>query len=282
VRNCILVFMALVSCASAADKLTARQVIERIKAHVGVPWHAPTVDTFKAGDPDTVVTGIATSFTDSFDVLERAAAAGKNLIISHEPSFYNHEDKTDWLAGDPVFQQKLAFIRDHKMVVFRFHDHWHMRRPDGIVVGMIRELGWEKAQDAADPNVFTFPAITLDRFAAQIRDRLHDHAMRVVGYPNQKLTKIGFMEGAAGADRHIKMLERPDIDALVVGEAREWETVEYIRDAVAEGRKKGLIVLGHALSEEAGMDECARWLRTFVTEVPIEYMPAGEPFWQPK
>jgi len=257
-------------------------VIERIKANVGVPWQEQTVDTFKAGDPDTVVTGIATSFTDSFDVLQRAAASGKNLIISHEPSFYNHEDKTDWLADDPVFQQKIAFIRDHHMVVFRFHDHWHMRRPDGIVVGMVRELGWEKAQDAADPNVFVFPATTLDRLAAQMRDRLHDHAMRVVGDPNQKLTKIGFMEGAAGSDRHIKMLERPDIDALVVGEAREWETVEYVRDAVAEGRRKGLIVLGHLLSEEAGMDECARWLRTFVSEVPIEFMPAGEPFHQPK
>jgi hypothetical protein len=43
-----------------------------------------------------------------------------------------------------------------------------------------------------------------------------------------------------------------------------------------------LIVLGHVPSEEAGMKECARWLKTFVPEVPIEFVPSGEPFWTPK
>ena len=36
--------------------VTARQVIQRIQAHVGVQWKSDTVDTFKAGNPDTPVT----------------------------------------------------------------------------------------------------------------------------------------------------------------------------------------------------------------------------------
>src|SRR4051812_24144076 len=75
-------------------KFTAQTVIERIQKNVGVPWRAQTVDTFKAGDPQTAVTGIATTFMATYDVLQRAAAAGKNLVISHEPTFYNHEDQT--------------------------------------------------------------------------------------------------------------------------------------------------------------------------------------------
>ena len=55
--------------------------------------------------------------------------------------------------------------------------------------------------------------------------------------------------------------------------------MEYAQDAIAAGMKKALIVLGHAISEENGMSECARWLKTFVTEVPVEFVPAGEPFW---
>ena len=55
--------------------LTARQVIGRIQKNVGVPWRSETVDTFKAGDPDTPVTGIATTMMATYDVLERAAAA---------------------------------------------------------------------------------------------------------------------------------------------------------------------------------------------------------------
>jgi hypothetical protein len=30
------------------------------------------------------------------------------------------------------------------------------------------------------------------------------------------------------------------------------------------------------------MKECASWLKAFVPEVPVEYMPAGEPFWSPE
>src|SRR5947207_15292340 len=38
---------------------TAQEVIAAIQEHVGVPWKAETVDTFKAGNPETRVTGIA-------------------------------------------------------------------------------------------------------------------------------------------------------------------------------------------------------------------------------
>src|SRR5580658_9011249 len=91
----------------AGGGLTARQLIERVQAHVGVPWRGETVDTFKAGDPETRVTGIATTMMATYDVLMRSAAAGKNLIITHEPTFYTHLDKTDALEKDhdPVWAE---------------------------------------------------------------------------------------------------------------------------------------------------------------------------------
>jgi hypothetical protein len=55
-----------------------------------------------------------------------------------------------------------------------------------------------------------------------------------------------------------------------------------VLDAAAFGRNKGQIILGHAISEESGMEDCANWLRTFVTEVPIQFIPAREPYWSPK
>jgi NIF3 (NGG1p interacting factor 3) protein len=74
------------------DRLTARAVIERVQKNVGIPWRSETVDTFKAGNPDAAVTGIAVTMMATLDVLERAAASEKNLIITHEPTFYNHLD----------------------------------------------------------------------------------------------------------------------------------------------------------------------------------------------
>jgi hypothetical protein len=73
----------------------------------------------------------------------------------------------------------------------------------------------------------------------------------------------------------------PKVDVLLVFECREWEAAEYVRDAIAAGEKKALIQLPHEAGEESGMEECARWLTTFVSEVPIKFIASGDPFWIP-
>src|SRR5713101_6134235 len=81
VQACVLFLLAAVSigansAAAQGKPLTARDVIAQIRAHVGVPWQQETVDTFKAGNPDTEVKGIAVTMMATLDVLQRAAAAG--------------------------------------------------------------------------------------------------------------------------------------------------------------------------------------------------------------
>src|SRR4051812_11721600 len=102
--------------------LTAKDVIERIQKQVGVPWRAQTVDTIKAGSPDTIVKGIATTMGATFDVLRRASAANRNFIVVHEPTFYSgaeDEFHARQNPDDPLVKQKKAFIEDNKMVVWR-------------------------------------------------------------------------------------------------------------------------------------------------------------------
>jgi len=94
-----------------------------------------------------------------------------------------------------------------------------------------------------------------------------------------KITRIALSPGAAGMQREIGALENPNIQLLITGESREWETVEYAADAVSEKKNKALIVLGHIPSEQAGMEECTRWLKTFVSEVPVNFVPTAQPFW---
>jgi putative NIF3 family GTP cyclohydrolase 1 type 2 len=261
----------------------AREIIARIQEHVGVPWRSETVDTVKAGDPETPVTGIAVTMMATHDVLVRAAAAGRNLVITHEPTFYGHLDQPDDLekAGDPVLAAKRAFVAEHRLVVWRFHDHWHARSPDGIREGMVRALGWEKLARGDEPFLFTLPETSLERLAADLRQKLDVHVLRVVGDPELKVTKVALSPGAGGSLREIRALERDDVELLVLGETREWETVEYVADAVAQGRKKALVVLSHIPSEQAGMEECV-WLKGLVRDVPIDFLPARDPFWAPR
>jgi len=272
---------ASLAAAAAGGPLTAAQVIERIKKNVGVPWRAETVDNVIAGNPDTPVTGIATTMMSTLDVIERAAAAGKNLVITHEPTFYLHQDKTEPLVADATYQCKADFIRRHGMVVFRFHDHWHAHHPDGIALGMARELGWEANADPADLRLFTFPGTPLGRFAKEIAARLKIRTMRVVGDPSLEVRRAIASWGYVSQERGIELLARPDVDVLIGGETREWEVVEYAQDIIATGKKKALIVMGHVVSEQSGMKYCAEWLRSFVTEVPVEFVAAPEPFWSP-
>jgi putative NIF3 family GTP cyclohydrolase 1 type 2 len=277
----------LIACAPASaqqKRLTARQVVERIQKNVAVPWRADTVDTFKTGDPDAPVTGIAVAMMGTYDVLQRAAAKGLNMVITHEPIFYGHRDATADLEAekDPVYAAKKALIEGKGLVVFRFHDHWHARRPDGVQVGMVRALGWEKYRNGASYNFFTLPEIRVDQLAAQIRESLHIGTLRVVGDPALRVTKVAMSPGAPGFGSHRATLQRDDVEALLIGEAQEWETIEYAVDAAGQGKRKALIVLGHIPSEQAGMEECARWLKTFVSEVPVEFLPTAEPFWAPR
>ncbi len=278
---------ALLVCGAHAQgkQLTARDVIARIQQQVGVPWQSDTVDTFKAGNPDSPVSGIAVTMMATLDVLQRAAAARDNLIITHEPTFFDHLDSSDQLPEkdiDPVLAAKRQFIAEHGLVIWRFHDHWHARNPDGIEAGMVHALGWEKFQDANNQYLFTIPETPLEKLAAEIKRKLGIRIVRVVGDPGLRITKLALAPGAAGLTRQAKALEMPGVQALVIGEAQEWEAVEYVADAVSEGRQKSLIILGHIPSEQAGMEECTSWLKTFVTEVPIQFVPAREPFWSPK
>ena len=181
-----------------------------------------------------------------------------------------------------MFAAKQAFIEKHHLVVWRFHDHWHARQPDGIQTGMVRVLGWGKFEKPGRNDLFVIPETTLADLASDIKRRLQIHTLRVVGDPAMRVTKLALKPGYPGfpAERHT--LQRDDVEVLVMGEGLEWETIEYGADAAAEGRHKALIVLGHIPSEQAGMEDCAHWLKSFVTEVKVEFIATAEPFWPAK
>ena len=266
---------------SASDNPTASEVIEIIKSNLTCQWSDKTVDTFKAGNPDNQVTGIVTTFIVTMDVLTKAVALNCNLIISHEPTFYNHLDEVDHLKNDPVYQEKLKFIEENGLVVFRFHDHWHRTEPDGIFKGMINKLEWQQYQVNPEVLVFKFPESTVAKFATQLKAKFDDSPVRVIGNPEMKFTKVGLAPGAPGYMNHVRMLEREDVEVLVAGEVPEWESINYVRDADGLNMKKAMILLGHVNSEEAGMEYLATWLSGILEDIPIRFIPAGDPFWTP-
>jgi putative NIF3 family GTP cyclohydrolase 1 type 2 len=268
---------------SCKKSITAGEVISRIQKHVQMPWQSKTVDTYKGGNENIEITGIASTFLATLDVLKKAHEKGLNMVITHEPTFYNHFDNIDEYGdSDPIVQDKMNFIKKNNMVVFRFHDHIHKMEHDGIYAGVVQKLGWDGYEKSRRPYLYTLPETTVGDLAKELENLFKVETIRVVGDPQMKFTKASLVLGAPGPARQIESLQRDDVEVMIGGETHEWETVEYVRDAVSMGKKKALLLIGHANSEEAGMEYCADWLKDFITEVPIEFIPAGDPFWSPK
>jgi putative NIF3 family GTP cyclohydrolase 1 type 2 len=77
---------------TASAGVTAQEIVDRIKKNVGVDWNSDDVDTFKAGHPSTIVTGVVTTSIATLDVLQKAVQAGANLVITAAPTFYTKAD----------------------------------------------------------------------------------------------------------------------------------------------------------------------------------------------
>jgi len=267
---------------------TAQEVVDRLKEKLGIEWKADGVDTFKAGDPMTPVKGIATSAMATLDVLKQAVKAGANFVITCEPTFYSRSDTAAPSGGrrgvpaapDPIFTAKNEFIRKNQLIVWRFSDHWRQRIPDPLSIGLADTLGWGKLRAKDDPRRVDIPRTTLEALVSDLKRKLDSRGgIRVVGDPKLTVAKIGLLPGTTPVQSALGLF--PSVDAIIAGEVREWETVELARDQVTAGERKSLVLLGRVVSENPGMNECAKWLKDVVPEIRTTWIPVDDPYWRP-
>ncbi len=276
----------------AAEPLTAQLVAQRIQSELGGDWPAAGPDGFKAGDPSTVVKGIATTAMATLDVLKQAVQSNANLIFTYEPAFYGRQDAQPRLAGspgrgpvgfgpgDPVLTAKQEFIGKNGLAVFRLRDHWQARKENEMLTAFAAALGWAKRQVKEGDALYEIPAASAENIAATIRERLKLRAgLRAVGDRKATVRRVLLQPGAMTA---ATMWSRySEVDMIVAGEVREWENTHYAADIFTVGEKRALVTVGRVVSEEPGMRACAGWLTTVVKEVPASWIDAGDPYWRP-
>ena len=262
---------------SPNKEFTIREIMDIILKEIpGAPFQQ-TVDTLKSGTPDQKVTGIITTMFPTVNVIKKAINLNANFIIAHEPSFYNHTDDTNWVPGNSVLKQKLELLQKNNIAIWRFHDYWHRHRPDGVGYGVLKKAGWLQYYKAGEPLVVIPPA-TLKNITQHLKSSLGIDHVRVIGDLSQQCSRIGLIPGAAGGQMQVSFVEKEKPDVLIVGEVHEWETAEYIRDAQSLGSKTALIVLGHAVSEEPGMEYLVEWLQPKLGGLKVTNIPSNSPF----
>ena len=258
--------------------ITVQQAIDAIIAAIpGAPF-SDTVDTIKLGDASQELTGIAVTFLTTSEVIQKAAQLGANLIVTHEPTFYNHRDDTNWLHAHDIYNSKRRLIENDHLVVWRFHDYLHSLPPDSTVMGLLKELGWEANVSIEQPWLSDIQPITFRDMGEHIKQRLGLKTIRLVGDLTSVCKRAAVLPGFPPAEMQIGVLGDPSVDVLIAGEIHEWETSEYARDANLLGYQKGLIVIGHAASEEPGMRYIIPWLKERLPDISIQFVSSGSPF----
>jgi putative NIF3 family GTP cyclohydrolase 1 type 2 len=294
--------------------ITAQSVVDRVRQQFGSGWKESPVDTFMAGNPDATVTGIVTTFAPTGEVLRKAVAAKKNFIISREspwwvrdpsqrrpgtggfgadtqpPSSGQAPGSPESMDKDPVYRAKRDYIAANNLVVYRLFDNWSARQPDPQLQGLAKALGWDKNYKPSSGVVpwtthngyFEIAPATLKETAQHIKQTLKMKNIRVGGDPDITVSKVALLHGMYWLPDLQRAVAEPGVDLVVAGEPQwENEVAQYSFDLHAAGVRKGLILLGQEVSEEPGSGELATWLKSFVKEVPVEWIPAGEASWMP-
>jgi putative NIF3 family GTP cyclohydrolase 1 type 2 len=286
--------------ATASERLTAEQVVQRILNKMdsdGLKWPAAftwkPVDGFKYGDPATPVTGIAFTFQANFEVLKKAVQAKKNFVISHERMFWQQLDGIGSIKHDtpfepagspetePVIMAKRRYCEENGLVVWRFHDHQHMLKPEPILTGLVAKLGWHDymvpVQGQMIGTAFAIPETPLKDVARHVARSLESQSVRVVGDPNLPVKRVGL-----GAHKLIEILKPLQTnDVVLMSEPQDCDAFPYLRDGISLGlpHPKGLIAVPHERFEECGEEIAPAWLKPLVPEVPIEFISSGDPYW---
>ena len=269
------------------NNMTVQEIINLILDSIGGGRHiCPTCDVLACGDPDMEVTGIVTTFMPTVEVIRRTIECGANFIVSHEPTWFNGSDETEWCQNDSVYLAKKQLLEENHIAVWRFHDHMHFgTNIDYIYRGIIQELGWRAylQDDEKEPWVYEIPATTLKDLAEWLKKTFEMDEIRTVGNPDCPITRAGLLVGGGslGLGREVmpmEVMERNNLNVLICGDITEWTTVAYIRDASQLGMNRCMIHLGHERTEEPGMKYLPLYLKPYIHNIPISFISSEEPY----
>jgi len=251
--------------------MIVKELMELLIAPVGEL--AQTVDGIIAGDGNEEVKGIATTFVCSYEVIEQAIERGINVIITHEPTCYNHHSEQDKFGVSKVIEQKIELLNKHHINVIRFHDYAHRYSPDIISEGFLDVMEWSSYADQDQADLLHLPTQSVGAIIQQLKQRLGIDYIQLVGQQEQLCSNVWLRLGFRGnGDQCIPAFEKGNIELIIAGEGHEWETPEYVRDANAQGKAIALLIIGHQKSEDAGMKILARQLQQQHPQLSITHI----------
>ena len=265
-------------------EMTSWELVNRLHSMLGERHKDAMYEGIITGGDDETVSGILVANEPSVQAIRLAVATGKNCILCREHPFYLFGEYlavglADALAGDPVFRAKQQLIEEHHLIIIRLAALWDTARPKWFSSALARELGWQP--EAGDPGdqwttaYSNIPRTTLSELAKFASARLEAKTLRMVGDPNQSITRVAVIHGFAFPTLVLShALQDLAVDCIITGATAEVDhCTTYIRDAITAGRRISLVQVGYEQSDYPGSVELTKWLKSVLPGMPIEVQP---------
>jgi putative NIF3 family GTP cyclohydrolase 1 type 2 len=237
-----------------ADLPTTNQIRKYLLTHS--PWVDAnnTVDTVKCGDPERPVKKAGVAWFPSIWDIRAAIKAGCDLLIVHEPTFWEHSAaEQGWRNRGPGVAKSKA-LADSGLVILRAHDTWDNWPEIGIRDSWAKYLGLGKRLREGTSlrwtAVYEIPETTLRDFAQQVADRvrpLGEDSVQVIGQPERKVRRPAVGVGCAVPDQ--EMVEfGADVLVMCYDGASYWASRERLAEMGA-----AVVTVEHGTSEMPGL-----------------------------
>ncbi len=279
--------------------ITGRTAELLLNAALVEPMSTAMYEGLCAGSEGDPVTGVVVCYAPTFELLSRAATEHKTMIVSREHPYYLHGGLNYGyttggleaaLRGDPVIAAKREVITTNHLMVYRFSTGWDQFRPQGQATALAKAMGLTPLPvtpgDHMRGVVCDLPRTSLISLAQTAVDRLKSGSPRIVGDLNATVTRVGVLSGETDPKQTLsKLISDPRIDGVIAGAGGMIDEVDgaisYFRDVIAT-RKIAMLAVGYGPSQEPGVAEMARWMKTALPELSVEYWPVNDPSWIPR
>ena len=239
-----------------------------------------TADHLLHGDAGQEVSGIAATWIPTNKVIRQAASKGLNLIVSHEPLFFDRDAPRGHRgtpAGERLMAEKKALLDEAGITVIRCHDVWDRMPEFGIPDAWAAWLGFETAPRPVHSfyNVCLLGLATLGQVAGHILERVRPLGQDWLLLLGDRDRQVGRLVVGTGAITPLAAMYELNVDAAVLTDdgMTTWEAGYFSADSGFP-----LIIVNHATAEKPGMMMMARYLKEVYPSLPIEYLDVELPW----
>lgn len=238
------------------------------------PWvdEKNTVDTVKIGDPSRAVKKAGVCWYPALATIKAAHAAGCDLLITHEPTFWEHAaPEQHWRDKEPGTTKRL-FLEETGMVVLRAHDTWDNWPELGIRDSWARGLGLGHRISEGSVlhwhGLYAIEPQPLRRFAQYVADKikpLGEDSVQVMGDPERIVSRPSLGVGCVVPDKEMVELGS-DVLLMCFDGAAYWASRERLYEMGA-----AIITVEHGTTEMWGLESLCRHLAGVFPDVEFRY-----------